>query len=208
MGAVEERNRLAREIHDTLAQGLAALTLQLETADALVEAGAEAERTRQVLQQALALTRASLDEARRSVLDLRAAPLEGRTLAEALTTLAETEGARAGVIVTVEVVSGSRPLPARVEAGLYRIAQEAITNVVRHAAARHLTARLTTQPAQVQLTITDDGRGFDPGQVPVNRYGLVGLNERAKLLGGRLTVQSSPGAGTRLDVVVPLGGRP
>jgi two-component system NarL family sensor kinase len=208
MGAVEERNRLAREIHDTLAQGLAALTLQLETADALVEAGAEAERTRQVLQQALALTRASLDEARRSVLDLRAAPLEGRTLAEALTTLAETEGAGAGLIVTVEVVSGSRPLPARVEAGLYRIAQEAITNVVRHAAARHLTARLTTQPAQVQLTITDDGRGFDPGQVPVNRYGLVGLNERAKLLGGRLTVQSSPGAGTRLDVVVPLGGRP
>jgi two-component system NarL family sensor kinase len=208
MGAVEERNRLAREIHDTLAQGLAALTLQLETADALVEAGAEAERTRQVLQQALALTRASLDEARRSVLDLRAAPLEGRTLAEALTTLAETEGAHAGLIVTVEVVSGSRPLPARVEAGLYRIAQEAITNVVRHAAARHLTARLTTQPAQVQLTIADDGRGFDPGQVPVNRYGLVGLNERAKLLGGRLTVQSSPGAGTRLDVVVPLGGRP
>jgi two-component system NarL family sensor kinase len=208
MGAVEERNRLAREIHDTLAQGLAALTLQLETADALLEAGAGAERARQVLQQALALTRASLDEARRSVLDLRAAPLEGRTLAGALTTLAESEGHRAGLAVTVEVVGGNRPLPVRVEAGLYRIAQEAITNVIRHADAHHLTAQLTTQPAQVQLTITDDGQGFDPGQVPVNRYGLVGLNERAKLLGGRLTVQSSPGAGTRLDVVVPLGGRP
>ena len=207
MGAVEERNRLAREIHDTLAQGLAALTLQLETADALLEAGAGAERARQVLQQALALTRASLDEARRSVLDLRAAPLEGRTLAGALTTLAESEGDRAGLAVTVEVVGGSRPLPVRVEAGLYRIAQEAITNVIRHAAAHHLTAQLTTQPAQVQLTITDDGQGFDPGQVPVNRYGLVGLNERAKLLGGHLIVRSSPGAGTRIEVVVPLGGR-
>jgi two-component system NarL family sensor kinase len=207
MGAVEERNRLAREIHDTLAQGLAALTLQLETADALLEAGAGAERARQVLQQALALTRASLDEARRSVLDLRAAPLEGRTLAGALTTLAESEGHRAGLAVTVEVVGGNRPLPVRVEAGLYRIAQEAITNVISHAVAHHLTAQLTTQPAQVQLTITDDGQGFDPGQVPVNRYGLVGLNERAKLLGGHLIVRSSPGAGTRIEVVVPLGGR-
>jgi two-component system NarL family sensor kinase len=208
VGAVEERNRLAREIHDTLAQGLAALTLQLETADALLEAGAGAERTRQVLQQALALTRANLDEARRSVLDLRAAPLEGRTLAEALTTLAESEGQRGGLAVCVDVVGGSRPLPARVEAGLYRIVQEAITNVVRHARASYLSVQLTTQPDQVQLIVADDGQGFDPGQVPVNRYGLIGLNERTRLLGGHLTVQSSPGTGTRLDITVPLGGQP
>jgi two-component system NarL family sensor kinase len=207
MGAVEERNRLAREIHDTLAQGLAALTLQLETADALLEAGAGAERTRQVLQRALALTRANLDEARRSVLDLRAAPLEGRTLADALTTLAETEGGQAGLRVGVEIVGGGRPLPVRVEAGLYRIAQEAITNVVRHAGAACLSVQLTTQPEQVQLMVADDGQGFDPDRVPVNRYGLIGLNERAKLLGGQLRVQSSPGAGTRLEITVPLGSQ-
>jgi two-component system NarL family sensor kinase len=153
----------------------------------------------------LTLTRASLDEARRSVLDLRAAPLEGRTLAEALTTLAESEGGHGGLAVCVDVVGGSRPLPVRIEAGLYRIAQEAITNVVRHAGAHTLSVQLTTQPTSVQLLIADDGQGFDPAQVPVNRYGLIGLNERAKLLGGHLAVQSSPGAGTRLAITVPLG---
>ncbi len=133
LGAVEERNRLAREIHDTLAQGLAATTLQLETADALIESGNDLQRARQAVQQALALTRANLEEARRSVLDLRAVPLEGRTLAEALTALADEWSAKWKLAVNFEAIGASRPLPVRIEVGLYRVAQEALTNVIRHA---------------------------------------------------------------------------
>jgi two-component system NarL family sensor kinase len=138
------------------------------------------------------------------VLDLRAAPLEGRTLAEALSVLANDWSAKWNLPVQCDVTGGNRPLPVRIEAGLYRIAQEALTNVVRHAEARRLTIALTVLPEQATLTIEDDGRGFEPAQIPKGRFGLIGLNERARLLGGHLKVQSSPGKGARLKVTVPL----
>ena len=199
-GAVEERNRLAREIHDTLAQGLTAVSLQLESADALLEAEANPERLRKIVQQALTLTRANLEEARRSVLDLRAAPLEGRTLVEALKMLLKQ------VEVPVELsLSGSgRPLPPRIEIGLYRLAQEALTNIGRHASATTAKVELVTSPEMVQLVVWDNGQGFDPEAIPENRYGLIGMNERVKLLHGRLHLESSPGEGTRIEVVIPL----
>jgi two-component system NarL family sensor kinase len=204
LGAVEERNRLAREIHDTLAQGLTAVALRLETADALLESGAEPSQLRETIAQALVLTRASLEEARRSVLDLRAAPLEGRTLAEALRALVDQTNATGTVQVRFEVAGASRPLPVRVEVGLYRIAQEALANVLRHAEAHSATIQLAATPEEVRLTVTDDGRGFDPSETGADRYGLVGLAERARLLGGRLDLQSRPGEGSRIDVVIPL----
>lgn len=205
LGAVEERNRLAREIHDTLAQGLTAITLQLESADLQLESNPDPDRVRQAVKHALGLAQANLEEARRSVLDLRAAPLEGRTLAEALAALAaETERRSAPPLrVRFEATGGSRPLPVRLEAGLYRIAQEALTNVARHARARNAAVQLVTTPDQVQLTVEDDGRGFNVDRVPRQRFGLVGLNERVRLLGGTLRLESTPGAGTRLEVVVP-----
>ncbi len=205
-GATEERNRLAREIHDTLAQGLAGITLQLETADALLDANPE--RARQALQQALALTRANLEEARRSVLDLRAAPLEGHSLVQALTALAKEYAAQGKLQLKLDVVGDNRQLPVRIEAGLYRMAQEALTNVLRHASARHLTVQLTIGPDQIRLIIEDDGRGFDPADVPKDRYGLIGLNERARLLGGTLQLCSCPGEGTSLEIVIPLESKP
>lgn len=200
-GAAEERNRLAREIHDTLAQGLAGIALQLETAEELTKAGADPEQIQLSLHKALHLTRISLDEARRSVLDLRAAPLEGHTLAEALTILAKNV---TQVKVKCEVTGGTSPLPVRIEAGLYRIAQEALANVEQHAQAQHATIKLATLPDQVTLTIEDDGRGFNQEQISSNRFGLVGLNERARLLGGSLKVHSDPGSGTIIEVQVPL----
>jgi two-component system NarL family sensor kinase len=203
-GAAEERNRLAREIHDTLAQGLTAIALQLETADALLGQAEADKRARQAVAQALALARANLDEARRSVLDLRAAPLEGRTLAQALAALADEWSRKPGVPVRFTATGGAHPLPVRVEAGLYRVAQEAITNALRHAAAKHIEVALVTQPGLVRLTVADDGRGFEPQAIPKDRYGLIGLNERARLLGGALELQSSPGEGTRVEVKVPL----
>lgn len=204
MGAVEERNRLAREIHDTLAQGLTAITLKLETTDALLEAGVDPARVRQTVQQTLNLTRANLDEVRRSVLDLRAAPLEGRDLAEALTVLIHDLAAKNSLEIEFEATGHRRPLPLRVEAGLYRVAQEALTNVIQHAQAEQVLVQLIIKPTQAHLLVEDDGQGFNPEQVPPGHYGLIGLNERVKLLGGQLVLKSCPGAGTRIEVTVPL----
>ncbi|HEX2623432.1 MAG TPA: GAF domain-containing sensor histidine kinase [Phototrophicaceae bacterium] len=202
-GAVEERTRIAREIHDTLAQGLTAIALQLETADALLETDGNPERIRLLVQQALTLTRNNLDEARRSVLDLRAAPLEGRTLPEALDTLARDYAARWNMKLEINI-EAKQVLPSRLETGLYRIAQEALSNAVRHAQARTLTLQLASNPQEIRLTIEDDGQGFDPEQVEPGRYGLIGLNERVKLLGGTLHLCSTPGEGTSIDVVLPV----
>lgn len=200
VGAVEERNRLAREIHDTLAQGLTAVSLQLESADALLEAKSDPGRVRQMVQQALALTRANLEEARRSVLDLRAAPLAGRTLVEALALLAE----EASLPVDLLVTGGSQPLSPRVETGIYRLAQEAINNACRHAQASQIVVQLVATPKTVTLTVEDDGRGFDLADVSGSRFGLVGLNERVKLLNGRFHIESTPGKGTRVEAELPL----
>lgn len=202
-GAAEERNRLAREIHDTLAQGLAGIALQLETADALLEAGEPPQRVRPAIQQALRLARANLDEARRSVLDLRAVPLEGRRLGQALSDL--VKAARGdGLQAHFSAVGGNRPLPARIEIGLYRIAQEALANAVMHAEARHVSVQLVSSPGQVRLAVRDDGRGFDPASIPQGRYGLIGLQERARLMGGSLQLHTRPGAGTVVEVKVSL----
>jgi two-component system, NarL family, sensor kinase len=202
-GAADERNRLAREIHDTLAQGLAAIALQLETADALLDVNTQ--RAQQAIQQALALTRNNLEEARRSVMDLRAAPLEGRTLADALRMLIEEWSERFHARISFNTTNENRPLPPRIEAGLYRIVQEALTNAIRHAIAQQISVEMVIDAGGLTLIIEDDGVGFDPARVPKDRYGLIGMNERVKLLGGTLELCSAPEAGTRLEVSVPLG---
>ena len=203
LGAVEERNRLARELHDTIAQGLTATTLQIESADALLDVGSNAERARESLRRALSITQSNLEEARRSVLDLRAAPLEGRSLSEALKALVNEWEAETGAATRFQAVNGRRPLPPRVEVALYRICQEALTNVARHAEAERVTVRLIATTEQVQLIVEDDGRGLDASEA-VDRHGLVGMNERTRMLGGTLDLRTRPGAGTRVQVTVPL----
>jgi two-component system NarL family sensor kinase len=204
IGALEERNRLAREMHDTLAQGLTAIAMSLETADALIEAGDEAGQFQIFLQRAIRLTRSTLEEARRSVLDLRTAPMEGHTLAEALNILAAPYR-RDRRVHTIVVTQGKvPPLPARIEAGLYRIAQEALTNALRHAQADEVLLRLKTSPNRVELVIEDDGVGFSVNTTPDGRFGLVGMNERARLMGGDLEIQSALAEGTRVIVNIPL----
>jgi two-component system NarL family sensor kinase len=199
-GAAEERNRLAREIHDTLAQGLAAIALQLETADALLDSGTNMDRAQKAVNQALSLARANLEEARRSVLDLRAAPLEGRTLADALAVLVKEYNTKWNLRIKFQLVGENRALPIRIDAGLYRIAQEALTNVIRHANAKRIKVELTITETTVTLIVQDDGRGFDPDQVPRGHYGIIGMNERARLLGGTLHLESTLGSGTRLAI--------
>jgi two-component system NarL family sensor kinase len=203
-GAIEERNRLAREIHDTLAQGLTGISLQLESADAMIESGADLARVQQVIRQALEQSRANLEEARRSVLDLRAAPLEGRSLDVALEEyIAELPHAEE-VQIGFQLSGASRPLPARIETGLFRIAQEAVTNAILHAHASQVQIDLVTLPDAVRMIVKDDGKGFNPDNIPPGRFGLLGLNERARLLGGKFQINSQPGAGTRIEVRIPL----
>ena len=204
----EERNRLAREIHDTIAQDLSAIAFQLEAAEALLAQRAEPERVQRSVTAALGLARKGLDEARRSVLDLRAAPLEGRTLPAALTALAAEANTGRTPAVAFEAVPSETSLPPAVEVGLYRIAQEALQNALRHAAAARVVLRLESSPDRVRLTVQDDGRGFATaaaaGEDAASRFGLIGMRERARLLGGSLQAESSPGAGTRITAEIPL----
>jgi two-component system NarL family sensor kinase len=207
LARAEERTRLAREIHDTLAQGLTAIALHIEGALTQLEGKPELARAR--LHQALDTTRQSLEEARRSVQDLRATPLAGKPLAEALAGLARTFTAETGVRVHVRA-SGDLPLPPRLEAELFRVAQEALANVRKHAGAQAVEIRLQTGRDPVRLSIRDDGLGFDPrtASSESNGYGLQGLKERARLVGGKLRIQSRPGQGTTISLTAPLAVEP
>lgn len=207
LATIEERNRLAREIHDTLAQGLAAITLQLETADAL--AASRPDRAQEAIRRALTLARGNLEEARRSVMNLRAAPLQNRTLPEALASLAHSscDTTILDVQFSYSPEHNFPTLPARLEEGIYRIAQEALANACHHAHARHIDMTLTVDDQQLSVVVQDDGRGFDPDKVTATvsegHFGLAGMGERVKLLGGGICIQSEPGAGTCIAVSVP-----
>jgi two-component system NarL family sensor kinase len=205
-GAAEERNRLAREIHDTLAQGLAAITLQLETAELLMESEEISIETRQRVRKSLELAQDNLEAARLSVTDLRAAPLEGRTLAEALAKLVDELGVEYRSSIGFQVAGGNHPIPQRVEIGLYRIAQEALNNALLHAHSQHITLELEITSEETRMAIKDDGQGFDPGDIGEDRFGLTGMNERAKLMAGTLNILTTPGTGTWLEVSVPTKG--
>ena len=201
IGAVDERFRLARELHDTLGQNLAAILMRLETLDALLDGNTDRKTLSETVRDAIALARDNLEDARRAVLDLRAAPLENRTLIEALKTLGQNIGGAARVRVKS---IGEHPLSVRIEASLYRMAQEALNNIAQHADAQKVLIELTSTPQYVQLAVEDDGRGFDPENVRKDRYGLIGLNERAHLLGGSFAIESAPDRGTRLEIHIPL----
>jgi two-component system NarL family sensor kinase len=203
---VEERNRLAREVHDTLAQELTGIALQLEAADALLEHAPDRARAR--IRQALERTRESLEEARRSVLDLRAGPLERQALPAALETLGQRFSAETGTPVAFELAQLGPRLPARVEEALYRIAQEALVNIRRHAQAGAVRIELHQEQNHVRLIVADNGRGFDPQLASTGAhthgFGLIGMQERARLLGGDMRISSCPGAGAQVLVSIPI----
>jgi len=172
-----------------------------------LDSGASEGALKESVQKIMTLTHDSLDEARRSVQDLRAAPLEGLNLSGALSKLVNELGSSSKIAFKYESVGAGRPLPEHIEAGLYRIAQEAVNNIIRHAKSGSATVTLVCSPGQVHLTIEDDGIGFDPASIGPDRYGLRGLNARASLLGGDLNLESTEGKGTRVEVIVPLEGK-
>lgn len=181
----DERTRLAREIHDTIAQSLTAIALEIE-----------AGRT----DRALRVTRATLEEARRSVMNLRAEPLAGKPLAQALALLAREFTSQSGIRVTLDT-SRACELPLAAEAELYRIAEQALANVRQHARAKTVRMTLRCTKAAATLSVEDDGTGFDPRRVPEDRHGLRGMRERARLAGGTLKIASRNG--TKIQATVP-----
>lgn len=200
-----ERTRLSREIHDTLAQGFVGIASQLDAVSMLIPD--DDSPVRKYLDMARRMARHSLTEARRSVMDLRASALEGHDLAGAIQTSTRTWTAGSPVDVAVNVSGPATVLPAEMEQHLLRIAQEAVTNVLKHAAASRVVIQLHTEARRISLRIRDNGRGFEQQDVfssTGGHFGLLGMRERAERLGGELHLASHPGGGTEVEVTVPL----
>ena len=201
-GVEEERRRLAGEIHDTLAQGLTAIVAQLEAAE---QARHRPEEWSRHLTQARSLARSSLTEARRSVRALRPEQLENATLAEALGELTSGWSQQSGIAAELETAGTATRAPADTDAALFRVAQEALTNVSRHAKASKVRLTLTYLDDTLLLDVADDGVGFEPAG-DSGGYGLIGMRQRLARVGGALTVESTPGYGSTLNAAVPLPG--
>jgi signal transduction histidine kinase len=201
-----ERNRLARELHDTLAHTLSAVSVQLEAVDSAWDL--QPERARELLAKALAQTRSGLTETRRALQALRASPLEDLGLALAVRNLAESTAKRGALALDLTIDEDLEPLPPELEQQIYRVAQEALTNVLKHAGAQRLRVQFTRGEGLLTLLIGDDGRGFERANGAANgHYGLHGMQERADLIGARLTVQSASRDGTTVRLTLPEGER-
>lgn len=203
-GTAEERRRLAAEIHDTLAQGLTGIITQLQASLDTTEHHA----AREHVQQAVALARHSLGEARRSVHGLAPGPLEHQTLTEALDDTAARWSVTTSTPVEFTVTGEIQPLHAELDTALLRIMEEALSNVAKHAAAARVGVTLSYFDDEVTLDIRDDGRGFDPPAVPPRSahggFGLAGMRVRATRVGGTVEVESERDGGTAIAVRVPL----
>jgi signal transduction histidine kinase len=199
-GVLDERQRMAREIHDTLAQGLAGIITQLQAAE---QAGRDQAEWRRHVGAATTLARESLAEARRSVHALRPEPLETARLGDALADVARRWSALHGVEVQVATTGTVRPLQPDAELALLRTAQEALANVARHARASRVGLTLSYMDHEVVLDVRDDGRGFASAPGGDGGFGLVAMRQRIEGLSGTLEVESEPGAGTAISACVP-----
>lgn len=203
---LEERNRIARELHDTLEQELAGITMQLDlAADCFQQVPRVA---RQALDTARQMSRHSMVEARRSVWDLRCHLLESGDLISAIRKIVEPLVPSEDVQIEVMIVGTPVRLTTAVEMNLLRIGQEAVGNAVKHGQAKRISVELNYAVKKVRLSVWDDGRGFVPGQLPsTGHFGLLDMQERAQSMGTELTVESSPGHGARIIVEVPIGAQ-
>jgi signal transduction histidine kinase len=203
--ALEERQRLARELHDSVTQALFSATLHARAAQLALERAGQSvgSPAGRAIDQLRALIQGALAEMRALIFELRPGALAEEGLAAALIKHAAALAARAELVVAVEAPAGRLPLAPAVEEHLYRLAQEALHNVVKHAGARGATVRLAAAGADLTLEVADDGAGFDPATPVPGHLGLGTMAERARAAGGRLSIASAPGAGTTVRVVVP-----
>lgn len=202
-GVLDERRRMAREIHDTLAQGLTGIVTQLQAAEQAASRSADGSAGwwRHVA-AATQLARESLTEARRSVDALRPSPLESGRLSEALSDVAERWSALNGTPVQVTSTGTVRPIDPEAEFALLRAAQEALANVARHAHATRVGVTISYMESEVALDVRDDGVGFDPALLD-GGFGLVAMRQRITALSGTLQIEAEPGGGTAISACVP-----
>ena len=200
LATTKERNRLAREIHDSLGHYFTVINVQIEAARTIFRS--DPEHSWEALSKAQALTKDGLGEVRRSIAALRILPTENRSLPEAITSLVE-DSRSAGIITEFTVTGPVRPLEPQVELTLYRAAQEGLTNIRKHAFASRAELCLNyDDPAQVRLRIADNGAGLKSADT--GGFGLLGMRERVQLLNGRLETSSVVGRGFTLEVEIPL----
>ena len=198
-----ERSRVARELHDTVEQGLAGIALQLEAVDGSFQTAPEA--ARESLRVARQMLRYSLEETRRSVMDLRSQALERSDLAGALDTLAHQMTLNTPAEAYVRVTGAVQRLDAAKEHHLLRIGLEALTNALKHGRATRIEIELRFAPDSISLIVADNGQGLESSERATGgaHFGLQGVRERVDKLGATLDISSSPGAGTRLSVTIP-----
>lgn len=202
-GILDERGRMAREIHDTLAQGLTGIVTQLQAAERAAErTPADPAGWQRHVAAATRLARESLTEARRSVEALRPEPLECGRLSEALAGVAERWSVLNGIPVQVTTTGTARLIEPEAEFALLRAAQEALANVAKHAHARRVGLTISYMENEVAVDVRDDGVGFDPA-MPDRGFGLVAMRQRIAALSGALQVESEPGGGTAISACVP-----
>jgi len=194
-----ERRRLARELHDETGQALTSILLGLRSLEEVVQGDEPREATAKLRE----LVVATLQDVRQLAVELRPKVLDDFGLVPALERLTETFGAQTRIDVQFEPGLADERLPGEVETALYRIVQESLTNVVKHAQAAHVSVLLTRRGGSVAAVIEDDGRGFEPGEAD-GGFGLEGMRERIQLLDGTLTIESAPGGGTTLVAEVPV----
>lgn len=194
-----ERNRIARELHDTLAHTLSGLSVQLETVKAYWSVDLAAAFT--MLEKSLGATRHGLEETRRALKALRATPLDDLGLALAITEMAHEAAVRGNLALDLALPAHLVPLSSEIEHCIYRVAQEAVTNVLHHANAKHLCVHLQQINGCLMLKVRDDGQGFKRAERP-DHFGLTGMQERANLVGGILTIDSQPGLGTTISLAI------
>ncbi len=199
-----ERTRIAREIHDNLAQEMLGISVQLEVVARTLPPSAEVAKSH--LDRVRILVRHGIAEARRYVWDLRSQALEKSDLPKALADTARRLTSDTAIQIQVDVSGTFRPLPRLVEDNVLRLGQEAINNAVKHAHAEHIFVNLRFDPKRLQLSVRDDGRGFhdEAPQDGMNHFGLIGMRERAEQIGGSLSIHSENGSGTEVVVDVPI----
>jgi signal transduction histidine kinase len=195
-----ERRRLARELHDETGQALTSILLGLK---ALEERTGD-EASRAATQELRELVVSTLQDVRRLAVELRPTALDDFGLVAALERLTASFAEQTGISVDFETALADERLPEEVETALYRIVQESLTNVVKHARARRVSILLARKEGSVKAVVEDDGRGFDPAEQAGDGFGLVGMSERLALLGGRLEVESDADAGTTIAAEVPV----
>ncbi len=194
-----ERNRLSRELHDTLAHTLSGVVVQLEAVIAVWENIPE--RARLIVEQVIENARSGLAETRRALGNLRATPLEEMGLALATRTLAEDVSARYGLKLALEIPDTPLDIPLDVEQAFFRIAQEAFNNITRHAKAENISVELSIQNDDLTLMISDNGQGFKPDHaVTQEQYGLQGMRERAEMIHAQFAITSAPDLGTTIQI--------